>query len=94
MAISREEVLHVGRILKIRLSDQEAARFQDQFEDILNYMDRLDEVDTSNVEPLYCPHDGVAVTREDKAIKTCTRFELLANSPADNDEFFVVPRII
>lgn len=94
MAISQEEVLHVGRLSKIRSSAQEATRLQGQFEDILNYMDRLDEVDTTNVEPLYSPHEGVGATRADKAVKTCERSELLANSPADNDEFFVVPRVI
>ena len=94
MAISQEDVLHVGRLSKLRPSDEEAARLQGQFADILNYMDRLNAVDTNGVEPLYSPHEGVPASREDKSIQTCTRSELLANSPADSDEFFVVPRVI
>jgi len=94
MAISQEDVLHVGRLSKIRPTDQEAAKLQSQFADILNYMDRLNQVDTSGVEPLYAPHEGVAAIREDKAVKTCERSELLANSPGDSDEFFVVPKVI
>lgn len=94
MAISQEDVLHVGRLSKIHPSNEEAARMQGQFADILNYMDRLNAVDTNGVEPLYSPHEGVAATRDDRVVKTCERSELLKNSPADSDEFFVVPRVI
>lgn len=94
MAISQEDVLHVGKLSKICPTEQEAAKLQGQFVDILDYMNRLGQVDTTGVEPLYSPHGGLPATREDRAIRTCQRSELLANSPADSDEFFVVPRVI
>lgn len=94
MAISLDDVLQVGGLSKIRPDQAEAARLQEQFANILNYMERLNAVDTSGVEPLYSPHEGVAATREDKAVRTCSRSELLKNSPADSDEFFVAPRVI
>ena len=84
MAISQEDVLHVGRLSKIRPTDQEAAKLQGQFADILNYMARLNQVDTTGVEPLYAPHEGAAATREDRAAKTCERSALPANSPGDS----------
>ncbi|MBQ4133002.1 MAG: Asp-tRNA(Asn)/Glu-tRNA(Gln) amidotransferase subunit GatC [Desulfovibrionaceae bacterium] len=94
MAISLDDVLHVGGLSKIRPTQEEAARLQTQFADILNYMERLNAVDTSGVAPLYSPHEGVPAVREDQVVKTCERSELLKNSPADSDEFFVVPRVI
>ena len=94
MAISREDVLHVGMLSKIRPTEEEAAKLQGQFADILNYMERLNQVDTTGVEPLYSPHEGVGAVREDKVVKTCSRSELLANSPGDSGEFFVVPRVL
>ena len=94
MAISLDDVLHVGELSKIHPSQEEAARLQAQFADILGYMERLNAVDTGCVEPLYSPHEGLPATREDIVVRTCNRSELLMNSPADSDEFFVVPRVI
>ncbi len=92
--ISREDVLHVGKLSKLKPSEAEAARLETQFGNILQYMERLNEVDTNGVEPLYSPLENKPAVRKDKAHRTCTREELLANSPADDDQFFVVPKVI
>ena len=94
MAISLDDVLHVGELSKIRPNQEEAACLQAQFADILGYMERLNAVDTGGVEPLYSPHEDLPAVREDRVAKTCNRTELLMNSPADSEEFFVVPRVI
>ena len=94
MAISREDVLHMGTLSKLKPTDAQATRLEAQFGEILKYMERLSEVDTSGVEPLYSPHENQPAVRKDEARRTCTRQELLANSPVDDDQFFVVPKVI
>lgn len=94
MVIDRDDVLRIAKLSKVKPSEDETVRLESQFCEILKYMDRLNEVDTSDVDPLYSPCDGQPATRKDEAVRTCTREELLANSPADDSEFFVVPRIL
>jgi aspartyl-tRNA(Asn)/glutamyl-tRNA(Gln) amidotransferase subunit C len=61
---------------------------------ILEYVHKLEEVDTSAVEPMYTPVDNVTVLREDWEEKEYTRDQVLENAPEDDGRFFIVPKII
>ncbi len=94
MKITKEDVLHMGKLSKIAPTEKEVAKLEKQFGEILGYMDRLNEVNTNGVPPLYSPLDFAPATKPDEVRRTCSRDELLSNSPEESREFFVVPRII
>ncbi len=92
--INLNDVQHMASLARLDISAETAELFTKQFTDILVYMDTLAHVDTSQVEPLYSPvfHDGVC--REDMANNESKRQDVLSNSPKDNEQYFVVPRIV
>lgn len=65
-----------------------------QFGDIVGHMDKLNSVDTTNIEPLYSPAAHEAFNRVDEAVNTRDRQEILANAPQTDGEYFIVPRIV
>lgn len=94
MKISPEEVARVARLARLDLSPEKVELFSGQLGDILDYMDKLGEVDTANVEPLYSPVEHVTVLRSDEVVKEYDREEILSNAPETDGNHFIVPRIV
>lgn len=92
--ISREEVLHMARLSRLKVNERELEMFRVQFARILGHMDMLARVDTEGVEPLYSPVCRQAHNRPDKADNRRTREEILSNAPDTDGEYFIVPRIV
>lgn len=92
--ISREAVLHMAKLSRLRVDEEELALFVRQFGDIMTHMNKLRSTDTESVEPMYSPLDHFARLRADEARKIRTRAEILANAPETDGETFVVPRIV
>lgn len=94
MNISASEVEKVAALARLRFSPDKVDQFLTQFNDILEYIHTLNEVDTGDVEPLYSPVTHATVFREDDLCKKFDRQALLANAPESDGRFFVVPRIV
>lgn len=94
MVLSRDEVLHVARLARLTLKDEEVDRFTRQLNDILAYMAQLREVDTQGVPPMAHALTAVNVFREDEVTSSLSRGEALANAPEQEEGGFVVPRVI
>lgn len=94
MKISPEEVAKVAKLARLDLSQEKIELFAGQLDDILNYMDKLGELDTSEVEPLYSPVENTTVLRSDEPRKEYSRDEVLSNAPEQDGQFFIVPRIV
>jgi aspartyl-tRNA(Asn)/glutamyl-tRNA(Gln) amidotransferase subunit C len=94
MALSRNEVLKVGALSRIRLSDQEVDRFASQLSAILGYVDKLRELDTAGVEPLAHALPIHNVLRRDEPRPGLTPEQALAGAPESADDFFRVPRVL
>ncbi len=94
MKISPEVVARIASLARLELSEDKIGLFAEQLGDVLAYMDKLGELDTSNVEPLYSPVEKPTPMREDTVVKEFTREELLAGAPQTDGEFFIVPRIV
>ncbi|GAB7024202.1 Asp-tRNA(Asn)/Glu-tRNA(Gln) amidotransferase subunit GatC [Salidesulfovibrio brasiliensis] len=94
MKISPEEVAKVAALARLELSDEKIEEFTGQLGDILDYMDKLGELDTEGVEPMFTPVEQVSVMREDKARKDYSREDVLSNAPETDGQFFIVPRIV
>ena len=94
MALTREEVLHVANLARLSLNPEEVDRLTSQLNDILAYVEKLQEVDTTGVPPMAHAVPVYNVFREDEVSPGLSREEGLANSPAQEEGTFVVPRII
>jgi len=94
MKISRKEVEHVAELARLRFDEAELERFTHQLNAILSYIGKLNELDTSRVEPTYHVLDLGNVLREDEVRPSLSREIALANAPERADGFFKVPRII
>jgi aspartyl-tRNA(Asn)/glutamyl-tRNA(Gln) amidotransferase subunit C len=94
MKISKDEVRAVAGLARLELADDKLELFAGQFNDILDYMELLGELDTEKVEPLYCPVAHESRMREDEVRKDYERDEVLSNAPDSDGRFFIVPRIV
>jgi aspartyl-tRNA(Asn)/glutamyl-tRNA(Gln) amidotransferase subunit C len=81
-------------LARLRLSREEEEQFAEQLEKILQYMETLDQLDTSRIEPFMHVLDGGNVLREDAVTNESRAEALLANAPAKQGTFFKVPKII
>jgi aspartyl-tRNA(Asn)/glutamyl-tRNA(Gln) amidotransferase subunit C len=91
MAITRDEVLHVARLARLELTDQEVERFTEQLSAILDAVDKVSELDLSDVEPTAHPLDLVNVRADDEPRPSLPVEEALANAPDREGNFFKVP---
>ena len=89
--ISREEVLHVARLARLELSDDEVTRFQEQLSAILEAVSKVSELDLSDVPPTAHPLEIANAWREDESRPCLTRDEVFANAPDREDDYFRVP---
>jgi aspartyl-tRNA(Asn)/glutamyl-tRNA(Gln) amidotransferase subunit C len=92
--ISREDVLHVARLARLALSDEEVERMRQELDGILGYIDKLRTLNTEGVEPTSHAVPLTNVMRDDEPQPSYPRDEMLANAPDRAGELFRVPRII
>lgn len=94
MKISQQEVEHVAHLARLHLSREELRTMTTQLDMILSYVAKLDELDTSSVEPITHALSVTNAFREDKVKPSLTQREALANAPEHDEAFFIVPRVI
>jgi aspartyl-tRNA(Asn)/glutamyl-tRNA(Gln) amidotransferase subunit C len=94
MAVTLEDVEHVANLARLEFSDEEKKTLTNQLNKILEYMEKLNELDTSNVEPLAQVIPLSNVFREDAVRPSSPVSEVLKNAPAKTDKFFKVPKVI
>jgi aspartyl-tRNA(Asn)/glutamyl-tRNA(Gln) amidotransferase subunit C len=92
--LSKKEVEHVAWLAHIELSDREKTLFTEQFNEILDYFKKIDEVDTEGVEPTYHVLDLTNVSRKDRTEPSLTTEEALENAPKKEKNFIKAPRIV
>lgn len=91
--ITIKDVEHVAKLARLELTEEEKELYTKQLGAVLEYVNQMNEVDTSNVEPMTQVINFVNVMREDKVVYEQTKEELLKNAPQEEDGFFRVPKI-
>jgi aspartyl-tRNA(Asn)/glutamyl-tRNA(Gln) amidotransferase subunit C len=94
MSVTRKDVEHIAELARLKFKDDELESFTVQLNEILEYMDQLNELDTENVEPLLHPVESNNVFREDEMKHSIDREDALKNATQRDDEFFKVPKVI
>jgi aspartyl-tRNA(Asn)/glutamyl-tRNA(Gln) amidotransferase subunit C len=94
MALTREQVRHVAELAKLKLTEAEVALFQGQLSEILEYAERLDELDTEQIPPTAGVLPLQNVMRPDALDASFPRDAMLANAPATEDGFVKVQVVL
>ena len=94
MSITKDNVLHVAGLARLDLSQEEVARFEVELNDVLEFMEKLNELDTKGVEPTTHVLDISNVFRQDIVEASSDVEEILANAPDREDDYFKVPSIL
>ncbi len=94
MALTEKDVLYVSKLARISLSPSEVTAFTSQLEQIMAFIDTLNEVDVSGVEPTASILNLENVKREDISKSDFKPDQMLANAPSRNADFFAVPQVI
>ncbi|GAB6184099.1 Asp-tRNA(Asn)/Glu-tRNA(Gln) amidotransferase subunit GatC [Thermodesulfovibrio hydrogeniphilus] len=94
MKISKEMVKHISLLSRLELKEDEIEMYQEQLSRILDYVEKLNEVNTTDVEPTSHVLSLNNVFREDIVKPSISREEALKNAPDATDKFFRVPKII
>ncbi len=94
MSVTNEQVRHIARLARIAMSDEEIERLAPELNNILSWVEQLDEVNTEGVEPLTAVIDQKLRPRGDAVTEGNIRDEILANAPEAQHGFFAVPKVI
>ena len=94
MSLTREEVLHIARLTRVGLSEEDVARLQQQLSNILEHFQVLQEVDTEGVPPTGHSVALESVMREDSPAESYSVVDVMANSPAREGGFFRVRQVL
>jgi len=94
MKISKNEVEHVAHLARLTLTDEELVKMTGQLDNILSYVDKIEELDTSQVVPTSHVFSVSNAFREDVEKESLTQTEAVRNGPQQDGEMFQVPKII
>ena len=92
--IDQTQVRNVAKLSRLELTEAEVEEFTGQLSAILDYVEKMNELDTAGVEPLAHCLPVSNVLREDSAKESLGTEKVLANAPQRDDEFFKVPKIL
>lgn len=91
--ISKEEVEHVAWLARLELSEEEKNLYTEQFNDILEYFSKINELKTEDVPPTYHVVNLVNVFREDEVKPSLPVEEVVRNAPKKREGYFEAPKI-
>jgi aspartyl-tRNA(Asn)/glutamyl-tRNA(Gln) amidotransferase subunit C len=94
MKITPEKINHVAGLARLTLHSEETVAMAGQLDRILNYIDKLDELDTAGIEPTFHALSIQNAFRRDEVRDSLSQEQALSNGPEQNGIAFVVPLII
>lgn len=94
MSVSKKDVEHIAQLARLKIDQSELEKYTKDLNQILNYVEKLNELDTENIEPLSYPVEKSNVFREDKMKESISTKEALKNAPDKDEQYFKVPKVI
>ncbi|MBI2831094.1 MAG: Asp-tRNA(Asn)/Glu-tRNA(Gln) amidotransferase subunit GatC [Chloroflexi bacterium] len=94
MKLSREQVLHISRLARVSLTEEEVEKFREQLSLLLENFENLQQVDTTGVQPTAQSISLCNVLKEDVVAPSLPPDEVLANAPLREEDFFRVPPVL
>ncbi len=94
MKITDEVIDHIAHLARLEFEGDKKQIIKNDMERIITFMEKLQEMDTDNVEPLIFMSDEVNVLREDVAKVTVTQEQALSNAPKKDSDYFRIPKVL
>tara|TARA_B100000482_G_C12420437_1_gene224872 strand:+ start:312 stop:599 length:288 start_codon:yes stop_codon:yes gene_type:complete len=94
MTIDLKTIKHIAKLSRISLEDEKAKKLTTDLSSIFEFIEKLNELNTKDVEPLTSIAETTLKFRKDEVKSENIREKILKNSPADNEDFFVVPKVV
>jgi len=94
MSVDTATVKRVARLARIAVSDEEAEAMREPLNEILHFVEQLNEVDVEGVEPMTSVLPMPMKQRKDEVTEGFRAEDVIANAPASEDGFFVVPKVV
>ncbi|MFT5779447.1 MAG: aspartyl-tRNA(Asn)/glutamyl-tRNA(Gln) amidotransferase subunit C [Crocinitomicaceae bacterium] len=94
MKISEETVDHIAHLARLEFEGDAKTAIREDMDRIITFMDKLQEVDTENVEPLIFMSSEINRLREDVAVVSLTQEEALKNAPQKDSDYFRIPKVL
>ena len=94
MTIDLKTVKHISKLARISVNDEKAKKLEKDLNSIFKWIEQLNELNTKKVEPLTSIAETTLRLRKDKVLSENIRDEILKNSPKDNKDYFVVPKVV
>ena len=94
MTIDLKTIKHISKLSRISVDDAKADKLAGDLNSIFNFIEKLNELNTDKVEPLTSVAETSLKLRNDEVKSENIRDQILKNSPEENEDFFVVPRVV
>ena len=94
MSIDLKTIKHISKLSRISVSEQKAEKLVNDLNSIFDFIEKLNELKTNNVEPLTSIAETTLKLRIDEVKSKNLRNEIIKNSPQENEDYFVVPKVI
>jgi aspartyl-tRNA(Asn)/glutamyl-tRNA(Gln) amidotransferase subunit C len=94
MTIDLKTIKHISKLSRISVDNEKAKKLAEDMNSIFDFIEKLNELDTNNVEPLTSVAETTLKLRVDEVKSRNIREQVLKNSPDENEDFFVVPRVV
>ena len=94
MIIDLKTIKHISKLSRISVDDEKAKKLVEDLSSIFDFIEKLNELETSKVEPLTSVAETTLKFRADEVKSKDLRNKILKNSPEENEDFFVVPKVV
>ena len=94
MTIDLKTIKHISKLSRISVDDEKAKKLAGDMNSIFDFIEKLKELDTDNIEPLTSVAETTLKLRVDEVKSGNIKEDILKNSPDENEDFFVVPRVV
>ena len=94
MEVTDELIKNLSTLARLEFNGAEKEQIKEDLQKMITFIEKLNELDTTGVEPLLHMSDNVNVLRDDVVKNQVSREEAFLNSPSHNDQFFLVPKVI
>lgn len=94
MKVTNEMIDHLANLSKLSFTEEEKPAIQQDLEKMIGFIEQLQKIDTTGVEPLLHMSDAVNVLREDELKGSIDKTLALQNAPKKDDDYFLVPKVI
>jgi aspartyl-tRNA(Asn)/glutamyl-tRNA(Gln) amidotransferase subunit C len=94
MTIDLKTIKHISKLSRISVDDAKANKLAGDLNSIFDFIEKLNELNTDNIEPLTSVAETTLKLRADEVKSENIREQILKNSPEENEDFFVVPRVV